>query len=386
MAFMLVLFPSDVLRPRRCDEHFAAEADAARSAGHQVAVVDHDALASGAAEQAVSRVPSDAVAVYRGWMLDSQAYEGFAAALRRRGVRLLTTPEQYRRAHELPGWYAALAAFTPASAWTVGTDRSAFDTARESLGAGAGVLRDYTKSMKHHWDEAVYIPDLTNGPAAWSVAERLHELRGDDFAGGFVVRRFEQFTGAEVRTWWIHGTCRLITAHPDTPDESPPADADVVVPAGVAAAIATLRLPFVTVDLARRADGIWRIIELGDGQVSDRPSTTPPAALIAVLPTGDEPAGPAEPQPATPSMPPAEFALSVSDVFVLGNRGIVAAGPDTGAEFRSGGEVQIWNGDELRGRSTAFVELHSRQGTIALLLTSAGTHVRPGDRITGPRR
>jgi hypothetical protein len=381
MVVMLVLFPSDVLRPRRVDDHFAAEANAARAAGQQVAVVDHDALTGGVADQAVIRVPSDAVALYRGWMLSGDRYADFAAALTGRGVRLLTTPEQYRRAHELPGWYAALAGFTPASAWTAGTGRAAFDAARQRLGAGAGVLRDYTKSMKHYWHEAVYIPDLTDGPAAWSVAERLRELRGDDFVGGFVVRRFEQFTGAEVRTWWINGTCRLITAHPDTPDQAPPDDD--VVPPGVAAAIAGLRLPFVTVDLVRRADGAWRIVELGDGQVSDRPSTTAAESLVAVLPTGEELVSPAD---SVAAMPAPDFELSVSDVFVLPDRGIVVAGPAPAGDFRSGSVVQIWHGDQLRGHSTGFVEFHSRPGTVALLLTDTGLGVAPGDRITSPRQ
>ena len=49
-------------------------------------------------------------------------------------------------------------------------------------------------------------------------------------------------------------------------------------------AVTALALPFVTVDLAQRTDGTWRIIELGDGQVSDRPTSTPPADLIDALP------------------------------------------------------------------------------------------------------
>jgi ATP-grasp domain, R2K clade family 3 len=42
-------------------------------------------------------------------------------------------------------------------------------------------------------------------------------------------------------------------------------------------------LPFVTVDLALRADGVWRVVELGDGQVSDRPAAITPSALIDAL-------------------------------------------------------------------------------------------------------
>jgi hypothetical protein len=281
---MMLLFPADVLRPRRVDEHFAAEAEAARAQGRQVAVVDHDALAAGGdVRDAVARVPVDLTAVYRGWMLTAPRYAGFAAALDERGVRLNTTAEQYRRGHELPGWYTALSAFTPASVWTTGTGRAGFDAARSELGAGPAVLRDYTKSMKHYWHEAAYIPDLADPAAAWRVARRMVELRGDDLTGGFVLRRFETFTGAEARTWWVDGACRLITAHPDTPDELPPDDLDA---AFLQPVVSGLGLPFVTVDLARRADGAWRVIELGDGQVSDRPAGTPAADLVAALPAG----------------------------------------------------------------------------------------------------
>jgi hypothetical protein len=278
---MLLLVPSDVLRPRRPDEHFAAEAAAARAAGHDVALVDHDALAAGDdVARAVAQVPADPAAVYRGWMLSAQRYAGFATALADRGVRLRTDADQYRRGHELPGWYAALATSTPASAWTVGTDPALFHEARRSLGAGAAVVRDYTKSMKHYWDEAAYVPDLGDAERAWSVASRMVQLRGDDLAGGIVLRRFEQFTGAEVRTWWVDGACRLVTAHPDTPQELPPADVEVDV---LEPAVAGLGLPFVTVDLVRRADGVWRVVEMGDGQVSDRPSSTPAETLVDAL-------------------------------------------------------------------------------------------------------
>ena len=63
------------------------------------------------------------------------------------------------------------------------------------------MLRDYVKSMKHYWHEAAYIPDAADHGSAWKVAARCRELRGDEFTGGFVLRRFEKFTSAEARTW-----------------------------------------------------------------------------------------------------------------------------------------------------------------------------------------
>jgi ATP-grasp domain, R2K clade family 3 len=278
----MLLLPADPLRPRRPDEHFAAEARAAAAAGLAVALIDHDTLAGpGDAEQAVAAVPRGrAEAVYRGWMLRSEQYAAFADALASRGVTLRTSAAQYRQAHELPGWYAALAPVTPLTAWTTTDSEQELAVASAQMGPGPAVLRDYVKSMKHYWDEAAFIPDAADLAAVRKVAARFRELRGEDFTGGFVIRRFEELTSAEVRTWWAGGTCRLITAHPDTPGDQPPPGIDVTP---FAPLISQLGLPFVTADLARRADGQWRIIELGDGQVSDRPSTTAPEALIAAV-------------------------------------------------------------------------------------------------------
>ncbi|MET7472127.1 ATP-grasp domain-containing protein [Micromonospora sp. NPDC005599] len=278
----MLLVPGDPLRPRQPDDHFAAEARAAREAGMTVAVVDHDALARGDdVERAVSRVPAGGgVAVYRGWMLSSRRYAGFADVLATRDVALRTTAEQYRRAHELPGWYPALAAVTPRSVWTVGTDRADFDSARSAFGRGPAVLRDHVKSMKHYWAEAAFVPDVADGDAAWKVASRLRELRDDDFAGGFVLREFESFTGSEVRSWWRDGRCVLVGPHPDTPYDRPSTQVD---PDTIAPMVAALALPFVTVDLVARADGVWRVVEVGDGQVSDRPTSIAATEFVAAL-------------------------------------------------------------------------------------------------------
>jgi hypothetical protein len=277
----MLLVPADVLKSRRPDEHFAAEASAAAEAGMTVSLVDHDALTTpGGAARGVAKVPADAgAAIYRGWMLRSEQYVSFADELAARGVSLRTSAAHYRQAHELPGWYAALASVTPESVWTVGDTEEGFQRACAELGPGPAVLRDYVKSMKHYWDEAVFIPDAADVAAAWKVARRFRELRDEEFSGGFVLRRFEEFTSAEIRTWWVDGICRLITPHPDTPESLPPG-LDL---APFTALIGSMGLPFVSLDLDLRADGVWRVIEMGDGQVSDRPSSTDPAMFVAAI-------------------------------------------------------------------------------------------------------
>jgi hypothetical protein len=268
----MLLVPGDPLNPRKADPHFAAQADAARELGVPVARIDHDALDR--PDEAVAQVPAATDAVYRGWMMTATQYDRFAKALDARGVTLRTNGEEYKTAHELPGWYQVLSGMTPASVWT--EDLDALEGLFDQLGGGPAVLRDYVKSMKHYWDEAAYIPDRA---AVRRVAERFLELRDDAFTGGFVLRQFEEFTGAEARTWWIGGRCSLVTPHPDTPDELP-TSLDLLE---VEPLVATLALPFVTVDLVRRTDGAWRIVELGDGQVSDWPVSQDPADLMAAL-------------------------------------------------------------------------------------------------------
>jgi hypothetical protein len=121
MTSLLLLVPSDPLTPRVPDQHFVRDADAARQAGMEVAVVDHDAILAGDVRAAVRRVPpydGDQIAWYRGWMIPSAAYSRLDAELSDCGVRLLTEPAAYRAAHELPGWYSMFVDLTPASVWS----------------------------------------------------------------------------------------------------------------------------------------------------------------------------------------------------------------------------------------------------------------------------
>jgi translation elongation factor EF-Tu-like GTPase len=81
-------------------------------------------------------------------------------------------------------------------------------------------------------------------------------------------------------------------------------------------------------------------------------------------------------------MPGSAFEMTSSDVFVISGRGIVASGEAVHGEFRSGDMAQIWRGDQFLSRSVAFVELHARPGTVAVILTDPTVHIQPGDHIT----
>ncbi|WP_051838765.1 ATP-grasp domain-containing protein [Streptomyces sp. NRRL WC-3742] len=349
-----ILIPADPLNPRRPDPHFAWEARLLRDLGGVRHLVDHDALLTGDAadaEEAVRRVPEGAGPLwYRGWMLPSARYAGFAAALAARGCHLLTSPAGYRTAHELPGWYGVFEGATPPSTWipygdgaAPGTQELAAAVARLG-GSGPAIVKDYVKSRKHEWHEACYVPELADLTAVGRVVGRFVELQGEFLAGGVVLRRFEQFERAgavaangsngggsngggsngggsngggsngggsngggsngggsngggsngggsdsagsddggravEARVWWLDGRPILVGPHPDAPHQ-------VVEPqlAGVSSLVRTLGCRFVTTDLARLADGSgWRVVEVGDGQVSDLPRGIDASGLLTSL-------------------------------------------------------------------------------------------------------
>jgi hypothetical protein len=299
MASPLLLVPSDPLAPRAPDQHFVREAEAARQAGMEVAVVDHDAILAGDARAAVRRIPAsdgEQVAWYRGWMMPSAAYSRLDTELGTRGVRMVTDSAAYRSAHELPGWYSTFADLTPASVWLqweAGRMPTSADVGAltGTLDGGPGVVKDYVKSRKHEWHEACFVPDLADVTAATRVIRRMVELQGDDLAGGIVARAFEQFTqdadgrSLEARIWWVAGSAALVTPHPDAPAGTT-VDVPTTVCDAVGASVRALGAPFVTTDLALRSDGVWRVIEVGDGQVSDLPAPEDPGRLMRALLTG----------------------------------------------------------------------------------------------------
>ncbi|MFF0504378.1 ATP-grasp domain-containing protein [Streptomyces fimicarius] len=286
------LFCADPLRLSRPDPQFADELATARAAGGRIALLDHDALLAGDAAGAVARVARDSGPYwYRGWMIPSGRYAELEAALAARGCTLLTGAAGYRRAHELPGWYEEFGALTPRSVWCALAPGAPAPTADElaglaaPLGPGPGIVKDFVKSRKHEWFEACYVPELADREQLASVVGRFVELQDAFLAGGLVLRAFEPFVaGGEARVWWVDGEAVLTTAHPDTPDTPNAPDRDPVreLPS-LREAVGRLGLRWVTTDLALREDGVWRVVEVGDGQVSGLPAGAETGELFAAL-------------------------------------------------------------------------------------------------------
>lgn len=238
------LFPAGST-PGTPDEMFADQYAAVTAAGFTASVCPDAVLAAVAH---LRGVPSDSTVVYRGWMATAEEYATLVRAVERCGATPLTLPHEYLAAHYLPNWYPALADLTPET--RVFPADADLVTELRALGWVEYFIKDYVKSLKT--GHGSFVRDPLDAPA---VVAELREYRGR-IEGGICVRRVEQFSpGSERRYFVLKGIASAA-------DRSP-------VPRIVQQCAERIVSPFFSVDVAQLSDGGLRVVEIGDGQVSD---------------------------------------------------------------------------------------------------------------------
>lgn len=270
----LFIFPRHLFNKRAVDSEFTFEAlYVERSGKHTVALLDPFALSEGFTHKVIQSLAVHAGArdvVYRGWMLTVEEYALLEQALLDSDITLKTSSEQYVRAHHLPGWYEIFEALTPKSHFWNPFGEQSLEGFVAELPEQAYVVKDYVKSRKHEWDTACFAPSVESLPAVVSEFVRLQTEDGS-FVGEVVVREYERFDKevGEARVWWVDGEFVVSLPHPDNPEQLPAVDKDFLD--AVQACVRRLGCPFVVTDIASTVDGVWRVIEVGDGQVSGLP-------------------------------------------------------------------------------------------------------------------
>lgn len=270
----LFIFPRHLFNKRAVDSEFTFEAlYVERSGKHTVALLDPLAFHEGFTRKVMQSLAVHAGArdaVYRGWMLTVEEYASLEQALRDNDITMKTSAKQYEKAHHLPGWYADFEALTPKTyLWNPFGDES-LDSFCSNLPEQAYVVKDYVKSRKHEWDTACFAPNVEALPEVVNEFVRL-QTEDDSFVGEVVVREYEHFDKevGEARVWWVDGEFVVSLPHPDNPEQLPAVDKDFLDT--VQACVRRLGCPFVVTDITYTVDGVWRVIEVGDGQVSGLP-------------------------------------------------------------------------------------------------------------------
>lgn len=290
MTTLYALLPSDPLSPRVAEPAFAQEADVASTLGFRIALLDHDELdqridPAAALRRASFEAPG--VAVYRGWMLTSKAYGALYAELVRRGIELITSPQQYAACHHAPGSYDALAEFSPEAAFVPMEEFFDLTDLPERLKRFDGaplVLKDWVKSQAAgYWKEACLIPDSSSHHDIRRVVSRFLELQGASLVGGLAFKRFlplvaHDGTALEYRVFAVDGS--VVGQWPRSLDAEKLAEPPPELTAAVAARVPS---PFASLDFGRDLDGRWWLLEAGDGQVSALPTQDSASDLFKAL-------------------------------------------------------------------------------------------------------
>lgn len=186
--------------------------------------------------------------LYRGWMLDSSAYSELIEAIVEAGGTPFSSTEEYLLTHHIPNWVPLLEDLTPETVVLPnGTD---FEKELKALGWDEFFVKDYVKSLKTSMGSKISDPAMI-GP----LVEEMRTFRGV-IEGGLCVRRVEDLDSeTEERYFVVRGE-----AHSRDGTPAP----DIVLEC--AKRIAS---PFFSVDIALNGRGEPRVVEIGDGQVSD---------------------------------------------------------------------------------------------------------------------
>lgn len=246
------LYPSIPFQLGTIEETFLAESEAIREVGFGISTLSIEDLEQRNLKIRPS-IPVSSMVVYRGWMLNAEAYKCLEQSILSKGCKLLTNFETYLSCHHIPNWYPRISDLTPQTRFFTVKDN--LEVELRSLGWSSFFIKDYVKSLK------TSVGSLISDPTAIAkVLSEMEKYRGN-IEGGISVREGEPIIQAsEQRYFVVDGKVYGDTKQP---------------PKIALECAQRIESRFFSIDVAEREDGILRVIEIGDGQVSDTVGWSP---------------------------------------------------------------------------------------------------------------
>ena len=282
---MRIIFCDSGFDPKEIDYMYVEEYNSAKKENISISLISFEELKRDNFKSSIKRVKESEIeemGIYRGWMLKPNQYEKLYEELLTKNIRLINNPQEYKFCHYLPQWYESLKSFTPKTTYKELNEEFDINKYQQELNEFEDkpiIVKDYVKSQKHYWNEACYIPNPRDKEKTKRVIEKFIELQGEDINEGLVFREYvelEKLTNhsisgmpltKEYRVFVLRG--ELISTY-NYWDEG---DYEGVIPKfeQFEGLIKQIRSKFYTIDIARKKNGEWIIMELGDGQVSGLP-------------------------------------------------------------------------------------------------------------------
>ncbi|WP_163831080.1 ATP-grasp domain-containing protein [Spartinivicinus ruber] len=224
---------------------YQAQAEAFDNEGIQCSTINLDQLSP--SSRITPAVSNDVI--YRGWMLNEQEYQNLWASVINSGGKLVTDTDSYLALHYLPNWYELISDLTPET--IILPKDCNLELELKNIGWESYFIKDYVKSLK------TSIGSIITEPAqAVTVIHEMQKYRGK-IEGGFCIRKIENFLpDTEVRYF-------VLDSKAFAPEANKP------IPEIVIECASRITSRFFSIDLIKTKEGKERIVEVGDGQVSD---------------------------------------------------------------------------------------------------------------------
>lgn len=256
---MRLLYTSDPLNPKIVDETYMAEYEAAKAAGFEVSIFSFEDFMSGNFRPRPAPSCGEDV-IFRGWMLPVADYERLISAITSRGSMAFTSTTDYQKCHYLPNWYPFLKEFTAETVFL--SEDSDFVTELSIKHWSKYFVKDYVKSVSTAGGAIASEPEDIG-----RIVSLMKKYRGL-IEGGICVRKYEDYLPDTERRFFVFRG-KTFSVEGDVPEL-------------VYECASRINSPFFSIDVAQRSDGKLRVIELGDGQVSDRKEWAP-EKFISIL-------------------------------------------------------------------------------------------------------
>jgi hypothetical protein len=244
---MNLLYPCAPFDKKKVDEAYEEEFSVAQDAGLTCFLFSLEDFELGEFKPRPANTFAGEI-LYRGWMLLPERYAQLQKAIEAKGANVVVSAENYRLCHYLPGWYDQCRDITPKTIF-LSKDED-FSLPLSQTGWRAYFVKDFVKSLT-----------TTRGSIARNIAEvrevvdLIERYRGQ-IEGGVCIREFEELMPETEERYFVF--------------RGKPFGRDGDVPAIVHEIVRRIASPFFSVDIVLDAKKIPRLIELGDGQVSDR--------------------------------------------------------------------------------------------------------------------
>lgn len=247
---MNFLFPSDLLNSKKVDESFQTLFGDCKESEFTCYLLNSESWYEKKCQIYPAITDVDKL-IYRGWMLSVEEYQLLEKKLNEKQVTLLNNSQQYQNCHYLPAWYESCKDFTPK---TVFADENAdFEEITNELNWNAYFIKDYVKSLTTEQGSVAKSADNII-----DIIKKIINYRGK-IEGGICIREFENLLPETEERYFIYqGNAFSRTG---------------IIPAELQSILESISAKidsnFFSADIVLNSENHYRLVELGDGQVSD---------------------------------------------------------------------------------------------------------------------